>query len=330
MSLPGQWINQPTVGIPRMADGKADMAAPSPKGQDGKLDLSGLWMLRGILSGGLYQLKSSEIKPSAEKIHKEREEEWFKSIPETECLPSGFVSGLTKIVQTPTLIVMLNEDLTYRQIFLDGRELPEDPNPAWMGYSVGRWEGDTLVIESTGFSDRTWLVDGYPHTEHMRITERIRRPDFGHLSIQATTSDPELYGKPWTTEMSGLFAADTELIEYVCAENEKDRAHLTGKRSGDSQGVLNVAPEILSKYTGSYEFGQFEFMVELEDGMLKVGMRNWPMRPAVPLSETTFAARIGQSVGQPSEIEFVSDEKGDVTHIVLRLPAGDTRAYRRR
>jgi hypothetical protein len=195
-----QWLSYPTPGIPRTPDGNPDLSAPAPKTADGKPDLSALWM-PSKPTGGIAQLKASEIKPWALKLAKDRKETLGRDFPPVHCLPNGGISGLSKIVQTPGLIVMLNEDLTYRQIFLDGRDLPKDPNPAWMGYSVGRWEGDTLVVDSTGYNDRTWVDSGYPHSERMRITERFRRGDFGHLTVDATYSDPEAYEKPWTARM---------------------------------------------------------------------------------------------------------------------------------
>ena len=133
---------------------------------------------------------------------------------------------MSKIIQTPSLIVILNPDLTYRQIFTDGRALETDANPSWMGYSVGHWEGDTLVVESAGFNDRTWLDRGYPHTEALRAVERYRRADFGHLTLEVELHDPALYTAPWKATVEAQLAADTELLEYVCNENEKDRAHL--------------------------------------------------------------------------------------------------------
>jgi hypothetical protein len=222
-------------------------SGPTPRTADGKPDLSGIWTLLPS-GGGVSRLKPAEIKPWAEEVHKQRMEELGKGSPGVQCLPGGLsVVGLMKFVQTPGLIVVLNEDLSYRQIFLDGRELPKDPNPAWMGYSVGHWDGDTLVVESAGYNERTWLDDSYPHTENLRVTERIRRSDFGHLAIEATLSDPAAYEKPWTTKTSGVSAADTELLEYVCAENEKDRVHLVGKNSDDLKNAVTVSPEILSK-----------------------------------------------------------------------------------
>jgi hypothetical protein len=248
-----QWINYPTPGIPRTADGKPNLAAPAPKTADGKPDFSGTWT-RTTTAGGISQLKPSEIKPWALKVSKEREETLARGIPEVHCLPTGPRPpvGPAKIVQTPALMVILYEDLTYRQMFLDGRELPKEPNPAWMGYSVGRWEGDTLVVESTGYNDRTWLQQGYPHTESMRIAERFHRGDFGHLTVDARYSDPAAYEKPWPAKTDWRYFADTDLLEYVCAENEKDSVHLVGTLSDETKNAVKVGPEILSKYVGTY------------------------------------------------------------------------------
>src|SRR5262249_2269869 len=139
-------------------------------------------------------------------------------------------------------------------IFMDGRELPKDPSPAWMGYSVGHWDNDTLVVESTGYNDRSWLENGYPHTEHMHLTERIRRRNFGNLEIVTTFSDPEVYSKLWTMTQNGLYLPDTDLLEYVCAENEKDSAHLVGKKSDDVKRAVKLPPDVLSRYVGTYQF----------------------------------------------------------------------------
>jgi hypothetical protein len=129
------------------------------------------------------------------------------------CLPLGvgYITGgtMAKIVQTPALIVMLNDDLTYRQIHMDGRSLEKEPNPSWMGYSVGRWDGDALVVESNGFNGRTWLdFGGHPHTEALRVIERYTRSDYGHLQLQVTLEDPSLYAKPMTFPVKGELAAD--------------------------------------------------------------------------------------------------------------------------
>src|SRR5207248_1996181 len=142
---------------------------------------------------------------------------------------------MVKIVQTPGLILMLNPDLTYRQIFLDGRTLESAPNPSWMGYSVGHWDKDTLVVESFGFNDRTWLDhDGHPHTEALRTTERYRRRDFGHLDIEVTLADPKAYAKSWTVSVKAELAPDTEMIEFVCGEkNATSLEHWVGKASDE-------------------------------------------------------------------------------------------------
>jgi len=137
-----------------------------------------------------------------------------------------------RIIQTPSLVAVLHADLTYRQIFMDGRALESDPNPTWMGYSVGWWENDTLVVESAGFNDRTWLDRaGHPHTEGLRTTERYRRLNFGRMELLLTYEDRAVYAKPFTLKIDMSLAADTEMLEYVCNENEKDRAHMIGQAS---------------------------------------------------------------------------------------------------
>ena len=156
------------------------------------------------------------------------------------------IVGMPKIVQTSSLLVVLNEDLTYRQIFLDGRGLPKEPNPTFMGYSAGRWEGDTLVVESTGFTDRTLLdTGGHPHTEALHVTERFHRTDFGHIDLQVTFEDPAVYAKPLVVPVRMQLAADDELIEFVCRENEKDYEHIVGKASDERHALPT---EVLSKY----------------------------------------------------------------------------------
>ena len=196
-SLAAQWLKQPTPGIPRTADGRPNLSAPAPRTVDGKPDLSGLWQRvspkyeRNIAA----DLKPGEVQSWAEALVQQRLEDFGKDHMALQCLPWGpnYVNSarMTKIVQTPALIVMLDEGLTYRQIFMDGRQLESDPNPSWMGYSVGRWDGDALVVESAGYNDRTWLDrDGHPHSEALRIAERYLRRDFGHMDIEVTLKDP--------------------------------------------------------------------------------------------------------------------------------------------
>ena len=182
---------------------------PAPRTADGKPDFTGLWdmpvdtAVGNIAVRNPGDLKPADIQPWAQALVQQRAENFGKDNPRYRCLPEGpgystGGGGMKRFLQTPAMIVILNEDLTYRQIFMDGRALETDPNPSWMGYSVGHWDGDTLVVESSGFNDRTWLLDGYPHTEALRMTERYRRTDFGHLEIAVTFQDPGAYSKAWT------------------------------------------------------------------------------------------------------------------------------------
>jgi hypothetical protein len=196
-----QWLNHPTAGAPRHADDAVNMQAPAPRTADGHPDFSGIWEWQpGRHVGSLtIDLKPEEIKPEATALARARVETLGRDDPaQFECLPQGPRQNLYapipfKIVQTPTLLVILSEDLSYRQIFLDDRPLPRDPDPSFMGYSTGHWEGDTLVVETSGFKDRTWLdFAGTPHSESLKIIERIRRRTFGHLEIEETIDDPEV------------------------------------------------------------------------------------------------------------------------------------------
>jgi hypothetical protein len=235
-SSPAQWLNYTQTGIPRKPDGTADLSAPAPKTPDGEPDLSGIWEQPDSRTTGYY-LDGIDLpwRPWAKALFDRNTEDNQKENPESRCLPRGLPKAdafdLHKIVQTPGLIVILYEyQNTFRQIFTDGRALPQDPNPAWMGYSVGHWKGDTLVVESTGFNGEAWLSGrGNPTSDAMRLTERIRRRDFGHMDVQLTIDDPKTYTKPWTAELHLELAPDTELLEFVCNENERDLVHLVGK-----------------------------------------------------------------------------------------------------
>ncbi len=251
--IDAQWVTYPTPRVPRDASGRPNLNAPPPRMADGKPDFSGVWdiehnrpcpadgcadMTVGYefvnigwsLKGGLPYL------PWAAAIAKKRTEELRTEDPTSFCLPIGIVrlhtmALLKKIVQVPGLLVILNEhNASYRQIFTDGRPLPDDPNPSWVGYSSGRWEGDTLVVQSAGFRDGLWLdANGSPLTDAARITERFRRPTFGKLEIDVTVDDPKAYRAPWTVSLNQFIALDTDLIDYICNENEQDIPHLVGK-----------------------------------------------------------------------------------------------------
>ena len=319
ISLPAQWLNQPTPGIPRTPDGKPNLSAPAPKASDGKPDLTGLWRLGvevGVSANITGDLPPGDIQPWMAALSRRRLEEFGKDDPEiTGCKPGGprhiTHSGLAKIVQTAGLMVILYEDLAYRQIFLDGRPLPPDPNPDWMGYSVGHWDGDTLVVESAGFNDRTWLdFAGHGHTEALRMTERYRRRDFGHMDLQVTLDDPKAYAKPWTVSAGGPLAADTELLEYVCLENEKDRQHLVGRTSEEKK--VTVSPAILAQYVGVYEVGSRNvFTITLVNGELLIDLQGKGKVPMIPLSETMFSPRL------LGTYQFIKNKQGVVTHMLV-------------
>jgi hypothetical protein len=335
-SLAAQWIDHPTPGIPRTPDGKPNLSAPAPRTADGKPDLSGIWTMNAgpYIVNVTADLKPGDVQPWADALYKQRREDLGKDSPFTGCLPMGPAFNLNpvammRIIETPALIAVLSEDLTYRQIFLDGRELPKDPNPSFMGYSVGHWDGDTLVVESTGFNEKTWLdFGGHPHSEALRITERIRRRDFGHMDIEETLADPKIYSKPWTIPIHANLITDTEILEFVCAENEKDRQHLVGKASDDRKKGVQVAPEVLSSYVGTYEFRFPEnpsqvipIEVTSSGGELVFGFLG-DKRPLIPLSNTTFS-----SEGNP--ITFVTNDRGVVTHLVMQAAEGDMKAARK-
>jgi hypothetical protein len=236
-SAHAQWLKYPTPQVPRAPDGKPSLSAPAPKTADGKPDLSGVWVTNPGYIGDLAKdLKSgAPFQPWAEALYKHRRETEGREDPQAYCVLSGVprenvVPYPFKILNSTGEIIILYEALhSYRQIFMDGRPLPKDPNPTWMGYSVGHWDGDTLVVQSAGFVENNWLDNGgHPGTEALRLTERFHRRDFGHIDLQMTIDDPKAYTKPWTVQLQ-FTAADTELIEYVCDENEKDLKHLVGK-----------------------------------------------------------------------------------------------------
>jgi len=335
VTLSAQWLNYPTPGIPRTADGKPNLSAPAPRAADGKPDLSGVWGFDGAkyVANITAELKPEDIKPWANTLSQQRAETLFRDDPsDLQCLPQGPRANLypfpEKIIQTPGIILILMEELAYRQVFMDGRELPRDPNPAFMGYSVGHWDGDTLVIQSTGYNDRTWLdLGGHPHSETMKITERIKRTDFGHLEVEETIDDPKVFNKPFTIRISARYLPDTDLIEYVCAENEKDRAHLVGKISDDRSVPVKVASEVLAKYAGRYDFRFPEnpsvpvpVTVTLSDGQLLVDWFGATV-PLIPLSSTTFSL-----AGAPAA--FFTDDRGAVRHMTVEFAEGDLKAVR--
>jgi hypothetical protein len=246
-----QWLDYPTAGVPRTPDGKPNLTAPAPRSADGKPDLTGMWgwesrfncgarcndgqigreflnIAAGLKGGPPYQ-------PWAAELVKKRTADQVQD-PNVHCMPRGAPRIWTddyykRIIQTPERLIILTErNIQYRQIFTDGRPLPADPNPTWNGYSTAKWDGDTLVIQTTGFRDDLWLdANGNPLTNTGKTTEKVRRPNFGTLQIEITVDDPKAYTAPWTIQMNQPIVLDSELIDYYCLENEKDAAHMSGK-----------------------------------------------------------------------------------------------------
>ncbi len=333
VSLNAQWLDWRTPGIPRTPDGKPNLTAPAPKTPDGKPDLSGVWQAEGnpYRLSVILDLKDEAIfRPAAEAVFLERVQNFHRDDPVTNCLPAGpleMVNAMYRIIQSPALVALLYESGTgrYRQIYMDGRKLPEDPNPAWLGYSVGRWEGDTLVVESAGFNDRTWLDRvGHPHSEKLRVTERFRRADFGHMQYQITYDDPETLTKPLTISLSVTYKADTDMLEGVCNENNRDRVHLVGAAGKG----LQVNSRILEKYTGKYAFRDGSRNVASFMGMNQnVTLVNDRLYlnalPLIPQTETRF-----ESTGAIAD--FILDANGNVTRLVLGQTEGEAIYDRRR
>ncbi len=336
--IEGQWLARRTAAIPRNADGKPNMTAPAPRAGDGKPDLSGLWeMIMGAAGGNIAErslgdLNAADVQPWAQALVKQRIETFGRDNPHYRCLPLGpaysTTQGMKRFIQTPGMLTILSEDLTYRVIFTDGRELESDPNPSWMGYSVGHWDGETLVVESIGFNDRTWLVGGYPHTEKLRMTERFRRTDFGHLDVAVTFQDPGVYAKPWTVPSPMQLAPDTEMLESICNEQTDDgQEHWVGKASDIEKSRVTVAPEILTKYTGIYKGiylrGPRTVEVTISNGTLFTSADGGEKRPLIPQSETNFT-------GTGLTYRFVRNGEGNASDMIEGHVSGDYKYARQK
>jgi hypothetical protein len=236
-----QWDPYPWMRVPRTADGKVDLNAPTQRTPYGKPDLSGFWMPEPnvkYLLNLAADMKPEEIplQPWARDLYNERIANNGKDHPGVSCLPSGIpekdnIPDGLKLVQTEDLIIVLHESRTiYRQIFTDGRPLPKDPQPTWMGYSIGHWEKDTFVVETIGQNGKTWLdMRGLPGTESLRVIERFSRPKIGQMDVEVTIDDPKAYTKPWNVKLMWRLVPDTDLIESICEENNKDPGHMVGK-----------------------------------------------------------------------------------------------------
>ena len=240
-ALSAQWLDLPS-NVPVDAQGRPDLTAPAPRSADGQPDLSGLWVVddrKYFFDIASDVAEETPYTALGRSLQRQREDDIHKDDPVGFCLPPGlprmyshFASPF-KILQRPDLIAVLSEasvQSTFVQIFLDGRRLSSDAPPTYYGYSLGRWEGDTLVVESTGFNGKIWLdtTVGRPASEALRVTQRFQRPDFGHMTLELTFTDPVMYTRPWSVTLPIRLAMDTELIETVC-ENERDSRHLVGK-----------------------------------------------------------------------------------------------------
>jgi hypothetical protein len=263
-SVSAQWAPYPTAGVLRTPDGKPDLTAPAPRTADGKPDLSGIWIRGdgqlgpaggGTVPGpapsfsigppvttfrdvGANVKEGLPLQPWAAELVKNRRAGNSKDNPDAHCLPMGLMQFHNhgqprKMIQTPGLTLIVYEaNYGLRYIFTDGRTLPsQDAQPWWYGYSVGRWEGDTLVVDTTGFRDGGWLdIIGNPLTDAAKLTERFRRPNYGTLEIDVTIDDPKAYTKPWTVRVNQRIMLDSELMEFICLENQKFVSYLKGQK----------------------------------------------------------------------------------------------------
>ena len=326
VTLCAQWLNFPTPGIPRNSNGKPNLTAPAPRTADGKPDLSGIWQPeQNAYRFNVIQDPNTEaiLRPAAEAVFIGRVKDFRRDDPVTNCLPTGpseILGSMYRIIQSPTVIGMLFESGTgrFRQIYTDGRKLPDDPIPTWTGYSIGHWDGDTLVVETAGFNDRTWLDRvGHPHSDRLRVTEKFRRVDFGHMQFQITYDDSETFTKPLTLSFGMNYAADTDMLENVCNEGSIDKAHLIGTE----QPGIPVSSDILARYIGKYEFREGSrnvpnFVGPVQNVTLVDGQLFLNSLPLIPKTETVF-----DSTGAAARFEL--DEKGGVSRLILTQPEGD-------
>ena len=331
-SVSAQWIDHKTPGLPRTPDGKVDLKAPRPVTADGRPDLTGLWALEAKIDVA-GALDAAGPQPWIVDAAKTYMHELGRNDTGVLCLPAGPRDTIgvqfAKVIQTPALVTVLYEGLEYRQIFTDGRQLPADMNPTWLGYSIGRWEGDTLVVTTAGYNDRTFLDGlGHRHSEALRVTERFTRRDLGHMDIVVTFDDPKAYAKPITIPVDATLRPDTEMIEYVCNENERSRARLVGTADDDRKLRVTVDPAVLKSYEGTYQFpplvpGDKVFLVTVtaKDGDVLLSIERGPTLTAIPTSRTKFLA---QGVG----VEFVPGPNGVVNEMVVTIVEGELKGVR--
>ena len=331
ITLDAQWLKLPTPGLPRLPDGKPNFGAPAPRTPDGKPDFSGLWKNDGgdrYGNNAAADLQVSDVAPWAHELFVKRQLEFGKDSMETQCLPLGPAYLATtyrdfRIVQTPTLIMFAFSDGMHRAIFMDGRALETDPNPTWMGYSIGRWEGDVLVVDSNGYTDRSWLdFLGHPHTEQLRITERYTRPTLGRIDRHVTMVDPTVYAKPITFSMPAALQTDTEMLEGVCENHHKSRERMAATKAAVA---VTVPAAILSTYVGTYDTdsnGSKHFAhVTVEGSNLWFDYDGKGKELLIPLSPTRFS-------WAGADLEFSPASGG--MNVVIHYVEGTERGSRRK
>jgi len=331
-----QWPSHPTAGVPKTADGKPNLSAPAPRTPDGKPDFSGLWQNAFGIGGpptadpnappaatffniGAGFKEGLPLRPWAAQLLKQRRDDNDKDNPDAHCLPMGLLQfhehpQPRKIVQAPGLIVIVYEaNYGLRQIFMDGRPLPNnDPQPWWYGYSVGKWDGDTLVVETTGLRDGGWLdIWGSPLTDQAKITERFRRTNFGTLVVDVTIDDPKAYTKPFTVRFTQSLMLDTELIEFICNENEQSSQHLLGRDNAPK--AFTLSNTVFDRYVGRYRGAGGAIITVTRDGSrFMVQIAGQPPFEIFASSEREFFLN-----SFDARVTFEVDGSGRATAIVM-------------
>jgi hypothetical protein len=332
-TLYAQWFDWMTPVAPRTAEGRPDLAAPAPRTADDRMDMSGVWLPEDA-RGTLFD--TSKIQGWALDAMLTHESNFYVDDPRFHCLPSGpgaypaggSTGGVRRIVQHPDYVAILNPDMTYRQVFMDGRELEAEPVlPTWMGYSAGHWEGDTLVIESNGYNDKTWLTrEGLPHTTQLRITERYQRQDFGHMTLEVIYDDPGTFTEPVQATITMINLPDNGMQEVICNESETGRVHYSGELTQAEENVVEVPVETLQKYVGVYEglwlANTITAEFALEDGALVLnrtprysdtgGNTDTATYRLVPQSQTAFDCSCGLGFIFTVGADGVATEVGEV------------------
>ena len=331
LPLNAQWFDWQSPLVPRTSDGKPNMSASVPQTLDKRVDLSGLWVPVNA-SGSLYD--SSRLRGWAKDAKAEAERSFFTNDPRLQCLPSGpgsypaeaIAGGMRRIVQHPEFIAVLNEDMTHRQIYMDGRSLEaETLLPSWMGYSVGRWQGDTLVVESNGFNDKTWLTQkGIPHTDQLHTTERYTRLDYGRMKLEITYDDADTFvGGPVEATIDLVLLPEATMFEVVCNESKTGQRHYTGEMAQSERKAVAVPESLLEDYVGVYQGfwanRPVKAEVSLEDGALVLkrfpryslsgGNNEFDITRLVAQSDNAFDSSLGLGW------VFNRDEAGRVTSL---------------